>query len=81
MPTSAKEVATVGKDKNDEFAMMVAHDAAGYMMPPFVNTKAPAPNVCKFLIPPGGSPDDIKEYSETSLYRSPNTQQKSTGIA
>ena len=45
-PTGDREVATVGKEKRDGFTVMVAHDAAGTMMRPFINTKAPAPNLC-----------------------------------
>ena len=60
--TAAKEVATVGKDKKDRFTVMVVHDAAGDMLPPFVNTKGTSSqSMHKFLIPPGSS-EDIKEY-------------------
>ena len=62
-PTGDREVATVGKDKKDGFTVMVAHDVAGNMMPPFINTKCTSSqSMHKFLIPPGASLDDMKEY-------------------
>ena len=59
----SKEVATVGKDKKDGFTVMVAHDVAGNMMPPFINTKGTSSQfMYTFLIPPGAALEAMKEY-------------------
>ena len=68
----------MGKNKKDGFTVMVAHDAAGTMMPPFINTKGTSSqSMHKFLIPPGGSPEDIKEYWGNVQHRI----QRGNGIA
>ena len=62
-PTGDREVATVGKDKKDGFTVMVAHDVAGNMMPPFINTKGTSSQfMYTFLIPPGAALEAMKEY-------------------